>query len=130
MYAELRLRECRTCSLMKEQKEFHRISRGKATTQPDCRQCRSDYEFARGLMRNYGMTVAEYNDLLEQQNHCCDCCGRHKSLFKRRLHVDHNHETGEIRALLCTICNPLIGYAQEDIEMLEKAGAYLRKFKK
>ena len=129
MYAELK-RKCRTCGKMKDKKEFHRMSRGKATTQPDCKSCRSDKEFARGLMRFYGMTVEQYNCLLEKQNHRCACCGRHKSEFKRRLHVDHEHSSGEIRGLLCTLCNPLIGYAKERAESLDQAKAYLAKFKK
>ena len=106
------------------------MSRGKATTQPDCRLCRSDKEFARGLMRFYGMSVNQYDDLLIKQDYRCACCGRHKSEFKRRLHVDHCHVTGEIRGLLCTLCNPLIGYAKENIVMLEQAKDYLLKFKK
>jgi hypothetical protein len=129
MYAELE-RKCRTCDKPKDIKEFHRISRGKQTTQPDCIKCRSDREFARGLMRFYGMTVGQYEALLSMQNHKCACCGRHKSKFKRRLHVDHDHKTGEIRGLLCTLCNPLIGYAKEDPKHLKQAANYLSKFKK
>ena len=129
MYAELK-RRCRTCEKMKDKKEFHRISRGKATTQPDCKNCRSNYEFSRGLRRNYNLTVDEYNKMLLSQDDRCACCGSHKSEFKRRLHVDHDHVTGEIRGLLCTLCNPLIGYAKEKIVRLVQATDYLQKFKK
>ena len=87
------------------------------------------YEFKRGLKRFYGITVEQYNELLEKQNHCCAMCGEHKSNFKRNLHVDHNHETKAIRALLCTRCNPLIGYARESTERLQMGIDYLNKFK-
>jgi Recombination endonuclease VII len=129
MYAELE-RKCRTCNKIKDIKEFYRMSIGKKTTQPDCTKCRSDKEFARGLMRFYGMTVEQYEAILLEQDNKCACCGRHKSEFKRRLHVDHNHKTGEIRGLLCTLCNPLIGYAKEDPKHLQQAVDYIVKFKK
>lgn len=121
---------CRTCDNPKEKKEFRRLSRGKETTQPDCKSCRADKEHARGLRRNYGITVGEYNEMLAIQSDCCDCCGNHKSLFKRRLHVDHDKETGMIRGLLCTECNPGIGYFKHSIHRMEQGIAYLTKFKK
>lgn len=130
MYAELKLRVCRGCNKSKEQKEFRRISRGKPTTQPDCKECRSYKEFVRGLKRNYGITPAQYEEMLIAQDNRCACCGAHESEFKRRLHVDHDHVTGQVRALLCTRCNPLVGFAKEDAKRLEMAATYLNKFKK
>lgn len=88
------------------------------------------YEFARGLRRNYGITVEQYNTMFATQEGKCAMCGMHQTEFKRRLHVDHCHTSGEIRALLCTRCNPLIGYAGESVESLQKAIDYLNKFKK
>lgn len=90
----------------------------------------AQYEFARGLRRNYGITVEQYDTMYNNQKGCCAMCGKHQTEFKRRLHVDHNHVTGEVRSLLCTRCNPLIGYAKEDVENLQKAIEYLNKFKK
>lgn len=130
MYAELKLRVCRECGQPKEQKEFRRISRGKQTTQPDCKDCRSYKEFVRGLKRNYNITPEQYEEMLLAQDNRCICCGKHKSEFKRRLHVDHDHATGQIRGLLCTLCNPLVGFAKEDVKRLEMAVTYLNKFKK
>lgn len=129
MYAELE-RKCRTCGKMKEKKEFHRVSRGKQTTQPDCILCRQEKEFVRGLKRNYSMSKEQYLALFEKQKGCCASCGEHGSNFKRRLHVDHDHKTKEIRGLLCTRCNPLIGMAKEDTSRMILAAAYLLKFKK
>lgn len=130
MYAELRQKVCLGCSNAKEGKEFSRISRGKKTTQPFCKECRSYKEFVRGLKRNYGITPKKYQELLISQDNRCACCGAHESEFKRRLHVDHNHATGQVRALLCTRCNPLVGFAKEDVTRLEMATTYLNKFKK
>jgi hypothetical protein len=68
--------------------------------------------------------------LLSDQRDRCACCGDHKDNFKRNLHVDHDHASGQVRALLCTFCNPLIGFAKEKQERLEMALVYLNKFKK
>lgn len=106
------------------------MSLGKQTAQLDCKSCRNFKEHIRGLKRFYGITLGEYNEMLENQLECCACCGKHNSLFKRRLHVDHDKETGYVRALLCTECNPGLGYFKHSVERMELAIVYLKKFKK
>lgn len=67
-------------------------------------------------MRNYkryGITVDRYNEMLYIQEHKCAICLRHVNQLKRKLHVDHNHKTGEVRALLCSNCNTSIGLLYE-----------------
>ncbi len=88
------------------------------------------YEFARGLRRNYSMTVEHYNRLFSEQQSCCAICKRHQGEFKRRLAVDHCHASKEIRGLLCYDCNPMLGYAKDNEDRLLAAVSYLRKFKK
>jgi hypothetical protein len=129
MYAELELKVCKDCDKPKDKKEFRRMSRGKETTYSKCKECRAYFEFVRGLKRNYDMTPEQYSELLSKQNNSCACCGKHVSEFKRRLHVDHDHATGRVRALLCTLCNPLVGFAKENINRLEMTITYLNKFK-
>jgi hypothetical protein len=57
-------------------------------------------------------------------------CGRPETATRngkaKHLAVDHNHETGKVRHLLCGNCNMMIGYANENPLTLEKAAAYLR----
>jgi len=130
MYAEQEQKVCLGCKKSKEKKEFRRISRGKETTQPYCKECRQYKEFVRGLKRNYNMTPEQYNEMLKAQDNSCACCKEHESNFKRKLHVDHNHTTRQVRALLCTRCNPLVGFAKEDIKRLEMTITYLKKFLK
>lgn len=145
MYAELERKICTKCRIEKEIACFSKRSArptGKACWCKDClnewrrenkkkdAQSYQEYEFIRGLRRNYGITANQYHEMLAAQNESCACCGQHKSKFKRRLHVDHDHDTGEIRALLCTECNPALGYFKHSIERLELGISYLRKFKK
>ena len=53
------------------------------------------------LLKKYGLTLRQYDDMFEEQHGCCVICGRHQSEFKQKLAVDHNHTTGKVRALLC-----------------------------
>lgn len=79
------------------------------------------------LKRYYGISLEDYNKLLEQQKGCCAICKKNESKFKKGLVVDHDHKTGEVRSLLCPNCNFAIGYAQEDIVILEAMIKYLDK---
>jgi hypothetical protein len=77
------------------------------------------------LRRYYGITLGEYNRLFLSQNGCCAICNIHQSLLKKRLFVDHDHTTKEIRGLLCSKCNFLIGQANDSPTLLTNAIKYL-----
>jgi hypothetical protein len=78
------------------------------------------------LKKNYGITQEEYNALLENQNELCAIC---KSLpIDLNLNVDHNHNTGQVRGLLCEKCNKGIGLFLENPETLRLAAIYLEYF--
>jgi hypothetical protein len=62
----------------------------------------------------YGITLEDYNRILKEQQDCCSICGREAYLFRKRLHVDHNHTTGKVRGLLCTNCNTRLGFYEMD----------------
>lgn len=145
MYAELKLKVCSSCKVAKERKEFSKDSNKKDGLRYKCRKCTIDprtedrkknptkyreLDFATDLWKNYRITVEQYWIMYENQRGCCDMCKRHSSEFKRRLHVDHDHVTGAVRALLCTRCNPGLGYFNHSVERLESAIVYLNKFKK
>jgi len=87
-------------------------------------------EYNTYLKRRYGVSREGYNRLFESQNGCCAICGRHQSEMKKRLSLDHNHETGKNRALLCNKCNVAIGLFYEDPSILEAALEYLQKWNK
>lgn len=84
----------------------------------------------RRLRQNYGITLDEYAALFEKQKGLCKICAQPESDTYRgkvkRLAVDHCHETGKIRGLLCQHCNTILGKANDDPDRLEAAAAYLR----
>jgi len=78
------------------------------------------------LKRAYGITEKQYDEMGEKQGWKCAICGTEKPGGPgKKLMVDHNHKTGEIRGLLCNHCNSTIGYALECPERLRRAIAYL-----
>lgn len=71
--------------------------------------------FAYRLKTRYGLSVAQYDELFEKQEGKCALCGKHQSELKTRLAVDHDHQTSEIRSLLCGYCNlRVIGRIRKD----------------
>lgn len=71
-----------------------------------------------------GLTEAEYYFILSEQGGVCGICRGHE---QRRLAVDHDHETGAIRGLLCTRCNMGLGYFLDAANVLENAISYLER---
>lgn len=81
----------------------------------------------RHLLSTYGITLAQYEEMLASQNYCCSICNKHKDEFKRNLAVDHNHITGEIRGLLCNYCNHRAVGRHRDGNLLRKIADYVEQ---
>jgi hypothetical protein len=77
------------------------------------------------LKRNYGITRIEYEELLRSQDGRCAIC-RTLPTTQRRLAVDHDHDTGKIRGILCDQCNVGLGNFRESAAMLKAAAVYIR----
>lgn len=83
------------------------------------------------LKHRYGITAAEYDALHDSQGGCCAICGKHAeagnspSHWKNKLAVDHCHDTGKVRGLLCNDCNAGIGHLGNESVALS-AARYLR----
>jgi len=70
------------------------------------------------------LSRAAYQKLARQQHYCCAICGR----GELQLAIDHDHQTGMVRGLLCRKCNSLLGFCQDTILVLENARRYLLRF--
>lgn len=80
--------------------------------------------YPKSLERRYGITLKQYDEMLEQQNGVCTICGGINS-DGRRLCVDHSHKTNKVRGLLCNNCNRKLGIV-EDIGFMRAANLYLK----
>ena len=110
-------RTCKTCARGVTNDYRRKTNYG---TQPQ-RKAAADRE---SMMRIYGITPEEYERMLFIQDGVCAICERPPG--KRRLAIDHNHATGEIRALLCNTCNVALGCMRDDPVLLETAAKYIR----
>ena len=79
------------------------------------------------LRRHFGITEEQYDALLQRQSGCCAVCQRPATTFSKRLAVDHNHQTLEIRGLLCVNCNRYVIGRHTDANLLDSAARYLRQ---
>ena len=74
------------------------------------------------LKRLYGLTDAQYESILAEQDGRCACCGRVPDLEPR---VDHDHKTGDVRGILCHKCNVGIGLLGDTEDRVQLAVDYL-----
>jgi hypothetical protein len=78
-----------------------------------------------GIKNRYNLTKDQYHKLLAD-NPNCNICGTSQSECDRRFHVDHSHETGKVRGILCFNCNSGLGMFKDSPENLESAIKYLK----
>lgn len=90
-----------------------------------------DVRRASRLLGRYGITVADYDAMLDAQGGVCGICGGPPNGISKagRFYIDHDHDTDEVRGLLCSQCNLLLGAARDSIPNLMAAIAYLGRTK-
>jgi hypothetical protein len=110
---------CAACRVIKPIAEFREYN-GKPYSY--CMQCHSE-----SRLKQFGLTLADYVHLWARQRGLCAGCGATMTPGLH-AHVDHNHGTGEVRALLCRGCNHAIGNALENPDTLRKLARYLERF--
>lgn len=111
---------CNKCSTEKTIDNFRKASWCTGGYRPTCDDCREEQR----MFRVYGVTKEWY---LENSKNGCQLCGRIKSGESRRLAIDHCHETGKIRGVLCNSCNTVLGKYFDNQEMFDKFIKYKRK---
>ncbi len=125
------MRICKICDKEKDIKLF-RVSEGyRGHTCLDClnlrrrKQREDDPERFRDYDRkkHYGLSPGVYETMLGEQDGVCFICRNPPG--ERSLNVDHSHETGQVRKLLCSPCNTGLGLFRDDPDLLIKAAAYL-----
>ncbi|GHI96630.1 endonuclease VII domain-containing protein [Streptomyces olivaceus] len=111
---------CRTCGEIKPHSEWTRnrsASDGLATL---CKLCKAVQGRAGHLKRQYGITEVERDALVASQGGACCIC-----LAAPAAHVDHCHETGRVRGVLCFSCNAALGQFKDRPDAIRRAAAYV-----
>ena len=134
---------CKKCGESKPLSEysFKRPKNRKPGLQPRCKTCsledtriwreKQSIDRLKDLYykRTYGMSLEEFNCLLDVQHGKCKLCYRDVSvegLGPNRAVVDHCHKNGQVRGILCNECNRALGYFHDNIQALENAIDYIR----
>ena len=104
--------------LTKEEKKKRNCERAKEWYRADPRRAKNQH------LRKYGITIDQYEYWSQVYGFVCHLCGN-KCPSKRSLAVDHSHESGLVRGLLCINCNKGLGNFKDNIDLLKKAIEYL-----
>jgi hypothetical protein len=80
------------------------------------------------LLRNFGITLEQYEKKLEEQNGKCEICGLTPIENKKSLAVDHDHNSGRVRGLLCNNCNVAVGFLKDNVDKAKKMTEYITKY--
>tara|TARA_R110002153_G_scaffold74070_1_gene192876 strand:+ start:1468 stop:1848 length:381 start_codon:yes stop_codon:yes gene_type:complete len=110
-------------------KEYREKNKEKAREQnKEWRENNKERNRCTKLQRDFGITQADFLEMSEKQGHVCAICKQPEtSKKKKNLSVDHNHDTGVVRGLLCNGCNTALGLFKDDAANLAKAIFYLEE---
>lgn len=149
---------CQVCRISKPTVEFYKRKASQDGLARLCKKCQKDYDTKRGskgayrrkkarvtkqwrkkhphrtklndirkhYQRHYGLTLDDYDRMQLAQNGVCAICKKPDP--NKRLSVDHNHMTKQIRGLLCHNCNVALGLLKDNPYVLDNAATYLRSF--
>lgn len=126
---------CKSCDTTKPIDEFYLRNKISMVRHSTCKEC--DKKRVKEntcpirkrelqLQRDYGITLNEYNQMLLEQGYRCKTCGTTEPGGKHgKFMVDHSHNSGEVRGLLCKSCNIALGEVGDNIYTLQKMIEYL-----
>jgi len=117
------MKKCNKCGILKPLEDFYKDNRlNRKRHRASCIECekpRKKAEYARygreyKLSSQYGLTLTDYQDILEKQGNKCGICDIDADAYKSKtgtyLAVDHHHVTGGIHGLLCMLCNTKLAF--------------------
>lgn len=110
--------ENRELVLARSKERYHTTVKARRAADPE-------YFSLRARAAKYLLTAQELRDLFESQGSCCAVCREALQIIGSRTHIDHDHDTGEVRGFLCGPCNRAIGMMQDSPSRLRAAAAYL-----
>ena len=138
------MKTCRGCGVAYPRADYYNQQHTKDRKFPYCRVCSAERnrvwreanpkkvqasQDKDGLARKVRAYGTDGVDLMAEQNGACAVCGKlFADVGPKNTHIDHCHETGFVRGVLCVRCNAMLGYAYDDPAILRAAADYLDKF--
>lgn len=139
-------KRCSKCDEILDLSNFRKMPKIKCGYRSSCKKCdnkqrrlylskmtndeRRNKRKKEAIKNSHGIDIQEYNNMQIKQNNKCLICGKEESM---KLHsnikflcVNHCHDSGKIRGLLCNSCNVGLGCFKDNIELIEKALDYLK----
>ncbi|MFI0965721.1 endonuclease VII domain-containing protein [Streptomyces sp. NPDC021080] len=113
-------KRCLKCGEVKPWSEWHRNATASDGLSNRCKACRAIEGRAGHLKRSYGLTEAQRDEMAASQMGLCVIC-----LKAPAVHVDHCHETGSVRGVLCFSCNAALGQFKDRPDAVRRAADYL-----
>ena len=136
------MKKCTKCGIEKPLSEFHKDRTTKTGVRSMCKTCYSDFHSSyyqnntekvklknkkQWLKRKYNMEINQFQSIkIKQKGNCAICNTKLEDGFL--VHVDHDHETGNVRGILCRWCNTGLGNFKDSMVNLKSALRYLKKY--
>lgn len=136
MTISIESKQCSRCKLSKPNSEFHKSSRRKDGLKPSCKECVKEYYresngtlkmYNSHLLRTYGITREQYEELVTAQDGKCALCRVAFPKSRYHCHLDHCHETGIVRGIVCAKCNMRIDQYEDDPDLLLRYYEYIMR---
>jgi len=118
------MRTCKECGEESELSNFptYTNTNGQKGLRWKCKPCRNKYNYDRKLRTIYNINRATYDAMHEACGGACETCGAEDALV-----VDHCHDTGKVRGLLCNSCNVALGHVKDSTALLRNLIKYLEQ---
>jgi hypothetical protein len=118
---------------LKEQRDTWNRSSGRKEAQKAYADRNKKRSREKHIRNKYGLTMEQYDVILLSQQGVCAICGEPETALDsggnvRNLAIDHNHETGKIRGLLCNRCNYVLGFSKDSVDILNSMIKYLETY--
>jgi hypothetical protein len=123
-------KQCKKCLSILDRVNFFLDKRNLDGLESRCKSCCVKRARKKDIEK-YGITEEQYSNMYNNQNGCCAICNSNVTGIDRtkNFSIDHCHETGNVRGLLCNWCNQGLGMFRDSSELLEKAIKYIKKNK-
>ena len=113
------MKRCSNCRIQKELDQFTKNRAQKDGLHNECKECKKRHKRTRDQRRvehirlTYGLSPQDYLGLLEEQGNKCCICNKGLKAWSKTTHVDHCHESGHVRGILCRDCNLSLGHYEK-----------------